>query len=64
VPKSNRAYWIAKLEGNYERGRQINAALRRRGWKVARVWECELRDGAKMRRKLAAIQKHLRDSAA
>ncbi len=42
VPKDNRPFWKAKLERNVERDREVNRELRRRGWRVVRVWEHEL----------------------
>lgn len=45
-PKSNRDYWLPKLEGNRARDARNAAALERLGWRVAVVWECESRDRA------------------
>lgn len=45
-PASNRAYWERKLSGNVARDAAAAAALRRLGWRVEVVWECELRDEA------------------
>ncbi len=39
TPKSNQEYWLPKLEENRQRDERQNAALRRAGWKVIRVWE-------------------------
>lgn len=44
VPKTNSAFWIAKLEGNRLRDARKVEALRKLGYKVATVWQCELRD--------------------
>ena len=41
VPKSNRKYWVGKLERNVERFTEVRSELRRRGWKVLVVWECQ-----------------------
>ena len=41
-PKTNRAFWLRKLGRNKERDRQVNRELRKRGWRVVRVWECAL----------------------
>lgn len=45
-PKTNAAYWTAKIERNKIRDRQHIATLRRQGWKVRTVWECELKKPA------------------
>jgi len=41
-PKNNRAFWYRKLSANKARDRLVNAALRRAGWRVLRIWEHEL----------------------
>lgn len=42
-PKSNQTYWRDKLKRNQERDQKNNLMLRRQGWKVLVVWECELK---------------------
>ena len=42
VPRSNRRYWIAKIDGNCQRDLLNRAALKGLGWKVLTIWECEL----------------------
>ncbi|NDB94671.1 MAG: DNA mismatch endonuclease Vsr [Verrucomicrobia bacterium] len=46
LPKQNRAFWKAKIEGNRRRDRSVNGRLRRLGWKVMRIRECQLYDPA------------------
>jgi DNA mismatch endonuclease (patch repair protein) len=41
-PANNRAFWQKKLAGNKTRDRVVNRALRRAGWRVIRIWECDL----------------------
>ena len=43
LPKQNRAFWKVKIEGNRKRDRSVNAWLRRLGWKVIRIRECQLK---------------------
>ena len=43
LPKQNRAFWKAKIEGNRRRDRSVNGRLRRLGWKVIRIRECRLK---------------------
>lgn len=38
-PKSNRGYWIPKLESNRLRDTRHTLALRSEGWTVIRIWE-------------------------
>lgn len=42
MPKTNAAYWIAKIDRNKARDRRVGRELRSRGWTVVRVWEHEL----------------------
>ncbi|MEO1498428.1 MAG: DNA mismatch endonuclease Vsr [Planctomycetota bacterium] len=44
VPKSNRDYWVAKITRNRRRDRRVATELRKLGWSVWTVWECQLRD--------------------
>lgn len=52
LPKSRKAFWLAKLEGNRLRDGRVRAALRRDGWSVATVWECQLSDRDRLARRL------------
>lgn len=40
-PKTRQAFWKAKFEANVARDRRDAAALRRMGWRVIVVWECQ-----------------------
>ncbi|WP_035070805.1 very short patch repair endonuclease [Anditalea andensis] len=37
--KSNRAFWIPKIERNMQRDREINAYYLSKGWAVLRFWD-------------------------
>jgi len=41
IPTARRKYWLAKLERNAARDRRVQRELRRAGWKVLVVWECQ-----------------------
>lgn len=41
--KSNRDYWIPKIERNMERDREVTAKLEADGWTVLRFWEWQIR---------------------
>lgn len=41
--KTNREFWIKKIEGNIERDRHVNAILNSRGWVVLRFWGKEIK---------------------
>ena len=40
--KTNRDFWIPKIERNMERDREVNEALERDGWTVLRFWGKEI----------------------
>ncbi|MYC65079.1 MAG: DNA mismatch endonuclease Vsr [Acidobacteriia bacterium] len=44
-PKSNRDYWLPKLEGNVARDAKHQAELAELGWKVLVIWECDVVGG-------------------
>ena len=48
VPATNGNFWAEKRGGNVERDRRNREALRRAGWRVFEIWECETRDAAKL----------------
>jgi DNA mismatch endonuclease (patch repair protein) len=52
IPAANRAYWVAKIDRNAARDKHTRRALRRAGWSVLTVWECQT--VPRMRDRLAA----------
>lgn len=53
LPKTNAAYWRAKIARNVARDRAAIAALRRHGWFVKISWECDLKNLDKEANKIA-----------
>jgi DNA mismatch endonuclease (patch repair protein) len=53
LPKSRVDFWRNKFETNVKRDKAVRRALRREGWKVLVVWECETESPAKVERKVA-----------
>ena len=41
--KTNREFWIAKIERNIQRDKEVNAELEQLGYKVFRFWETEVK---------------------
>ena len=56
IPATRQDYWIPKLARNAARDRRNEAALNAAGWKVLVVWECELRDSARLPALVAEIR--------
>lgn len=44
IPKTNSRFWKEKIERNIIRDKNKRNELKKAGWKVGTVWECELRD--------------------
>ena len=42
LPKSNRHYWLPKLERTVARDAEQRAELAKRGWRVLVIWECDV----------------------
>ena len=42
LPKSKTEYWTPKILGNVERDSKNELYLRKDGWNVITIWECEL----------------------
>lgn len=46
TPATRVDYWRAKFEGNQARDKAAVESLQKSGWRVAIVWECDLKGGA------------------
>ena len=42
-PSDNADYWRKKIERNKTRDKSVNETLTERGWKVLRIWECQVK---------------------
>ena len=52
TPKANAEFWLAKFRANRKRDRLIERRLIAAEWGVITVWECELREPEKLKRRL------------
>lgn len=43
-PTSNIEFWESKIQGNIDRDKRVKTELRKSGWKVITVWQCELKN--------------------
>jgi len=57
-PTTNQDFWNKKLDGNIKRDRRLQRKLRRMGWKVLIVWQCEIQKPEKL---LGKLQRFLYD---
>lgn len=58
MPATNRDFWRNKLEANQKRDRHVTRFLKRNGWTVIRIWECQL--GEAPRRCIGHIRRALK----
>ena len=52
LPKTRADFWLEKLSGNVDRDQRIEDKLKKMGWRVLVVWECELADESALARRL------------
>lgn len=55
TPKSNTSFWEKKFSNNIKRVVQVNMELVKAGWKVIRIWECEVPDEDTLRWRLLHV---------
>jgi DNA mismatch endonuclease (patch repair protein) len=55
TPKSRLNFWMSKFKQNVERDKRTQRALRRDGWRVIVVWECETACYDKLRKRLVRM---------
>ena len=58
IPKTRISYWKPKLSRNQERDEENLRKLRRLGWKVLAIWECEVRNRKKLSSRLERFLDH------
>ncbi len=58
APKSNVAFWKKKFEANVKRDKLVKQTLRKQGWKIIEIWECEVK-GKKVERTLEKLVQRL-----
>lgn len=56
IPKQNNLFWSRKLKSNVERDKLVSNELTRRGWKVLRIWEHELKDSVAVVARILNVQ--------
>ncbi|MEA2079191.1 MAG: very short patch repair endonuclease [Pseudomonadota bacterium] len=54
-PKTRTDYWLPKLQRNAERDKVNQEKLRRLGWRVLVIWECQTKDRERLTDQLIAF---------
>lgn len=58
IPNTNSNFWRAKIERNRQRDERSKSELKRMGWRVMIVWECQLKP-AVSQQTLLEIEYHI-----
>jgi DNA mismatch endonuclease (patch repair protein) len=58
VPKTSTEWWLNKINGNIANDAKAIKALKKDGWKIITIWECNLKS-AKVEKTLNALLKKL-----
>jgi DNA mismatch endonuclease (patch repair protein) len=53
TPKTNLKFWRGKFTDNLRRDRSMRRKLRRLGWQVIVIWECQTNDATRLAKRLA-----------
>jgi DNA mismatch endonuclease, patch repair protein len=48
LPKSNKQYWLPKIHGNVTRDKENERNLKKLGWQVIKIWECDVKKRQKL----------------
>lgn len=51
-PQTNKSFWTEKIGSNVKRDKIVNTELRKKGWKVLRIWEHDLKNEKLIKRKI------------
>jgi DNA mismatch endonuclease (patch repair protein) len=60
TPKSRHEFWLPKFASNVARDKVVVSTLKKAGWRVVRIWECQL--AARRSSRVATRIKHALDS--
>ena len=55
VPATNAEFWQTKRSGNVRRDRVVRGELRKAGWTMLVIWECQVRDEERIATRIAAF---------
>lgn len=52
-PETNKEFWSRKIEGNMKRDARSLRKLRKTGWTVLVIWQCQTKDEERLKRRIA-----------
>ena len=56
MPETRKNFWQAKFERTVERDKKNYKALKKLGWQVLILWECQLRDLKKLKKTVSFLK--------
>jgi len=56
IPKTNKKYWIPKLQKNIENDKRYTKELKSLGWKIIILWECQINRNRFEKKLIAGIK--------
>jgi len=59
MPKSREDYWIPKIKNNILKDEEMTGKLRKLGWNVFTIWECQLKENKADKTLTALVDKIL-----
>lgn len=58
TPKSRVEFWQRKFDENVKRDQRVYRQLRRMGWRVVVVWECQTTDPIRLAKRVDRVLQH------
>lgn len=58
-PKTNKSYWINKIEGNQKRDLKNKIKLEKSGYKVFVIWECQTKSITLLNEKIEILKNYI-----
>jgi DNA mismatch endonuclease (patch repair protein) len=55
APSTRKDFWAKKLERNQARDKEVRRALKKLGWNILTVWECQLKELSHVMKRVSAF---------
>lgn len=59
LPETRKAFWKNKIASNVERDKRNYKELKKSGWKVVTVWQCQIKNKNRKEKRLAKVIKEI-----
>lgn len=57
-PTTRTSFWNDKIDKNVQRDRRVQRKLREEGWHVMVIWQCQTKNGERLRKRLERIRRY------